>query len=144
MSDRLKLSQQICFPFYAISKKITKIYTPLLQELNLTYPQYLVMLILWEKDDILIKDICEKLFLETNTISPILTKLESKNLILKSKKNGNNKDTYITLSKEAKELKKEAQKIPEKLLKKYNFSNTDIQNLHSTLWSFLWDLEAKK
>jgi MarR family transcriptional regulator, organic hydroperoxide resistance regulator len=75
MTKNLKLSNQICFPFYAISRKITKLYYPLLKDLDLTYPQYLIMLVLWEKDGILIKDICEKLFLETNTISPILENL---------------------------------------------------------------------
>ena len=95
MSEYLKLSNQICFPFYAISRQITKAYTPFLNELNLTYPQYLIMLVLWEKDEILIKDICEKLILETNTISPILNTLEEKWFILKQKKPLNAKVTFI-------------------------------------------------
>jgi DNA-binding MarR family transcriptional regulator len=78
MSDALKLSNQICFPFYALSRNIIKRYTPFLQHLDLTYPQYLVMLILWEKDGILIKDICDTLWLETNTVSPLIKNLEAK------------------------------------------------------------------
>jgi MarR family transcriptional regulator, organic hydroperoxide resistance regulator len=78
MSEQLKLENQICFPFYAISRKIVQLYTPYLNELNITYPQYLVLLILWEKDNILVKEICKKLWLETNTVSPLLKTLHGK------------------------------------------------------------------
>ena len=78
MSESLKLENQICFPFYAISRNIIKKYNPYLEELNITYPQYLVLLVLWENDNILVKDICKKLWLETNTVSPLLKTLESK------------------------------------------------------------------
>jgi DNA-binding MarR family transcriptional regulator len=78
MSEQLKLSNQVCFPFYAISRKIVQLYTPYLNELNITYPQYLVLLVLWENDNIFVKEICEKLWLETNTVSPLLKTLHSK------------------------------------------------------------------
>lgn len=141
MQEQLKLSNQICFPFYAVSRKIIKLYTPLLKELNLTYPQYLVMLILWEKDWILIKDICEKLYLETNTISPLLNNLEKNNLIEKKKKSWNNKDTYIYLSLNWKNLENKSKDIPKKLLSKYDFDNDYLISLHKNLWDLMKKLD---
>ncbi len=143
MSENLKLSNQICFPFYAISRQITKAYTPFLNELNLTYPQYLIMLVLWEKDEVLIKDICEKLILETNTISPILNTLEEKWFILKQKKPWNAKETFICLTEKWNILKTKAQYIPEKLLKKYDIENIDLLALHKNLWAFLEVFKTK-
>lgn len=144
MSDKLKLSNQICFPFYALSRKVIKLYTPLLKDLDLTYPQYLVMILLWEKDGILIKDICEKLYLETNTISPLLNNLEKKWYIIKEKKNWNNKDTFIFLSKIWIENKSKAEKIPEQLLKNYDFDKNYLINLHKNLWDLVAMLDEKK
>lgn len=141
MSDKLRLSNQICFPFYAISRKITKMYTPFLKELNLTYPKYLVMLILWEKDGVLIKDICNKLSLETNTLSPILKTLEKDGLILKKKRAWNDKETFVFLSEKWKKMKEKAKKIPEKLMKNYHFKWIDLAVLHKTLWQFMSELE---
>lgn len=142
MTKELLLSNQICFPFYAISRKITQIYTPYLNEIDLTYPQYLILLLLWEKNWILIKDICHKLFLETNTISPILNTLEKKDLILKKKKDWNNKETFIFLTKKWINLKKVAEKIPNELLNKFNFDEDFLKNLHSILWNFLDNIDS--
>ncbi|MDD4151262.1 MAG: MarR family transcriptional regulator [Candidatus Gracilibacteria bacterium] len=137
MSEKLKLSNQICFPFYAISRKIIKAYTPLLKDLDLTYPQYLVMLLLWENDNILIKDICDKLILETNTISPLLETLVKKGFISKIKHSGNNKEVFVSLTKKGESLKIKAETIPDKLLANYNIKNTDLIGLHKTIWNFL-------
>lgn len=137
MSEKLKLSNQICFPFYAISRKIIKAYTPLLKDLDLTYPQYLVMLLLWENDNILIKDICDKLILETNTISPLLETLVKKWFISKIKHSWNNKEVFVSLTKKWESLKIKAETIPDKLLANYNIKNTDLIWLHKTIWNFL-------
>lgn len=137
MSDKLKLSNQICFPFYAISRKIIKAYTPLLKDLDLTYPQYLVMLLLWENNNILIKEICNKLVLETNTVSPLLETLVKKWFISKIKHSWNNKEIFVSLTEKWENLKIKAETIPDKLLSNYNIKNTDLIWLHKTLWNFL-------
>jgi DNA-binding MarR family transcriptional regulator len=100
MSEQLKLSHQICFPFYAIARNIIKKYNPYLLELNITYPQYLVLLVLWENDNILIKEICDKLRLETNTVSPLLKTLNSKGLIDRKQLPDNKKQVRILLTQE--------------------------------------------
>lgn len=141
MTKNLKLSNQICFPFYAISRKITKIYYPLLKDLDLTYPQYLIMLVLWEKDGILIKDICEKLFLETNTISPILENLVIKWIIKKEKKPWNNKEIFIILTQNWLKLKEKAINIPEKLVNNFDFDVNYLMDLHQNLWKLLDDIK---
>nr|MCR5741230.1 MarR family transcriptional regulator [Gammaproteobacteria bacterium] len=80
-NPQLDLSNQLCFPLYACSRKIVNLYTPYLKDLDLTYTEYLVLLVLWEKDNILVKDICNRLHLDNGTISPLLKKMESKDMI---------------------------------------------------------------
>ena len=83
--DSLHLSNQLCFPFYAISKEITKRYRPLLDPLHLTYPQYLVMLVLWEKDQLALKEIGARLHLDSGTLTPLINKLISMGYIEKAR-----------------------------------------------------------
>ena len=81
----MKLSNQLCFPLYAAARKVTALYTPFLTELNLTYTQYLVLLVLWEQDGIPVSEICRKLHLDNGTVSPLLKKLEKEGLLEKSR-----------------------------------------------------------
>ena len=78
--DALKLENQLCFPLYAAARKITAAYTPLLKPLEMTYTQYIVLLVLWEKDDISVGELCERLYLDSGTITPLLKKMEGKNM----------------------------------------------------------------
>lgn len=137
MSDALKLSNQICFPFYALSRNIIKRYTPFLQHLDLTYPQYLVMLILWEKDGILIKDICDTLWLETNTVSPLIKNLEAKWFIERKQKSWNKKEVIISLTIKGRDTQQFAEEVPKKLLESVEMSSEDLQNLHKNLWKLM-------
>lgn len=141
MSDALKLSNQICFPFYALSRNIIKRYTPFLQHLDLTYPQYLVMMILWEKDEILIKDICDRLWLETNTVSPLIKNLEAKGFIERKQKSWNKKEVLVLVTNKWKNLEKQAQEIPEKLLESVDMNSQELQNLHKNLWKLMKQFE---
>ncbi len=141
MSDALKLSNQICFPFYALSRNIIKRYTPFLQHLDLTYPQYLVMMILWEKDEILIKDICDRLWLETNTVSPLIKNLEAKGFIERKQKSWNKKEVLVLVTNKWKNLEKQAQEIPEKLLESVDMNSQELQDLHKNLWKLMKQFE---
>lgn len=114
--ENLKLDNQLCFPIYALSRLVIGEYTPYLEKLNLTYPQYLVLLVLWEEDNISIKAISKKLILNTNTLSPLLKRMEKQELIIRQRLKQDERKVIIKLTKKAKELQKEALPIPSKLV----------------------------
>lgn len=110
--DALKLDNMLCFKFYLASRLTTKLYKPLLDKLNLTYPQYLVMLVLWEIDAVQIKMISEKLFLNTNTLTPLLKRLESNGMITRTRSTDDERQMIIKLTDQGKELKQKSKQIP--------------------------------
>lgn len=114
--DVLKLENQICFPFYAISRLITRQYQPYLDELGLTYPQYLVLLVLWEHERMAVNDIAKKLILNTNTITPLLKRMESMELLERNKDKIDERKVIVQLTKKGLTLRKKAVCIPEKLM----------------------------
>ena len=83
--ESLWLENQLCFPLYAVSRMVTKLYTPFLEKLDITYPQYLVLLVLWKEDQITVSDISEQLYLESNTLTPLLKRMEKKELICRER-----------------------------------------------------------
>jgi len=122
--DHLKLENQICFPVYAASRLITREYQPLLDELGITYPQYLVLLILWENEQQTVNEIAQKLILNTNTITPLLQRMENLALLQRSKSKTDERKTIISLTEKGNELKAKAVYIPEKLAS--GFLNEEI------------------
>lgn len=114
--EQLKLENQICFPLYAASRLVIQKYKPYLDNLGITYPQYLVLLVLWEKDKISVKQISEKLFLETNTLTPLLKRMQNNGLIERVRLEKDERIVTILLSKKGIEMKKRAEEIPYKLL----------------------------
>ena len=119
-SESLKLDQQICFPLYVLSKEITGLYRPILQELDLTYPQYLVMMVLWEQEGLTVSAIGEKLFLDSGTLTPVLKRLESKGLINRIRNKRDERMVLLFLTEQGKDLRQQACCIPQKLLSKIN------------------------
>ncbi|MDG5472455.1 MarR family transcriptional regulator [Jeotgalibacillus sp. ET6] len=111
----LSLSNQLCFPFYAISKEISKRYRPLLAPLNLTYPQYLVMLVLWEQDFIPLKSIGERLQLDSGTLTPLINKLIEMGYVKKTRNPEDERQLVITLTEKGGAVKEDAQEIPAKI-----------------------------
>lgn len=114
--DQLKLSNQICFPLYSVSRLITKAYKPYLDKLGLTYPQYLVLLVLWENDRLTVNEISSKLLLNTNTISPLLKRMEKLEIIKRNRSNEDERCVFVQLTEKGKLLKTDALPIPEKLV----------------------------
>jgi DNA-binding MarR family transcriptional regulator len=112
----LALDNQFCFALYSTSHAMTKTYKPLLDRLGLTYPQYLVMLVLWEQDGILVKDIGARLFLDSGTLTPLLKRLESNGLVARNRDPQDERQVRISLSPEGRALRAKAQEIPEQLL----------------------------
>ena len=111
----MKLSNQLCFPLYAAARKVTALYTPFLTELNLTYTQYLVLLVLWEQDGIPVSEICRRLHLDNGTVSPLLKKLEKEGLLEKSRSPEDERVVLITLTDTGCALQERAKEIPGKV-----------------------------
>ncbi len=116
-NTQLQLSNQICFPIYSVSRLITKAYKPYLDEMALTYPQYLVLMVLWENDSISINQISEKLLLNTNTLSPLLKRMEKMKLLQRNRSSNDERNVIVKLTEKGTNLKTQATPIPKKLIK---------------------------
>jgi MarR family transcriptional regulator, organic hydroperoxide resistance regulator len=116
--EQLKLENQLCFPFYAVSRLIIREYQQDLDRLGITYPQYLVMLVLWESDGVTVNDIAHRLILNTNTITPLLKRMETMNLITRSTSKEDQRKVIIQLTEKGKEMEKAAAEVPLNLIKK--------------------------
>jgi len=133
----LKLKNQICFPIYAVSNKIVRRYKPLLDKLDLTYTQYITMMVMWEKKKVNEKRLCECLYLKSNTITPLLKKLEEKGYITKEKDKNDERNLVITLTNKGEQLKEKAVDVPISLAKEMNLSPEKAQMLYSILYELL-------
>lgn len=114
-TPQLHLSNQVCFPIYSASRLITKAYTPYLKELGITYPQYLVLMVLWENNNVTINHITEKLRLNTNTLSPLLKRMEKMDLVNRTRSLEDERSVIIQLTTKGIEMQAKAASIPEKL-----------------------------
>lgn len=144
--DHLKtpqLSNQLCFPFYVIAKEIAGLYRPLLEELDITYPQYLVMMVLWEHQRLTVNQIGEKLFLDSGTITPLLKRLEAKSYIVRQRKTEDERVVEISLTDEGERLQDKACLIPEKMNDRLNLSETDVQELKQAISKLLDKINKK-
>lgn len=125
----LKLDNQLCFPVYALSRLIIRAYQPLLDKLSITYPQYLVMLVLWEKDEISVNEISKRLILNTNTTTPLLKRMEVQGLITRTRSAADDRKVIIKLTEKGKQMQVEAVKIPEELIAQFPTENTSMEEL---------------
>ena len=114
--DSLKLKNQLCFPLYAVSKEVTRLYKPFLDPLNLTYTQYITMMVLWEHDGLNVKSLGEKLFLDSGTLTPLLKKLEIQGLLTRTRSKDNERNVFINLTDKGWHLRDEALSVPEQIM----------------------------
>ena len=114
--DPLRLDNQICFAVYSASHAFNRVYKPLLDRLGLTYPQYLVMLVLWERDDVPVKEIGEKLFLDSGTLTPLLKRLEAARLVRRTRSREDERQVLIALTPQGHALKEKARAVPQSIL----------------------------
>src|SRR3569623_1706368 len=112
----LRLDNQICFAVYSAAHAFNRVYKPLLDRLGLTYPQYLVMLVLWERDDVPVKDIGEKLFLDSGTLTPLLKRLEAAHLVKRTRSSEDERQVLIALTPQGHALKEKARSVPQSIL----------------------------
>lgn len=115
--EQLKLENQICFPIYSVSRLITKAYKPFLEKMGITYPQYLVLMVLWENDNVTINTISEKLILNTNTLSPLLKRMEKMEILERKRSLRDERSVMVSLTDKGKQLKAIAKPIPAELVK---------------------------
>ena len=110
--DALRLDNQLCFALYSASLAMTKLYKPLLAALGLTYPQYLVLLVLWERDGLMVSELGERLFLDSGTLTPLLKRLEAAGLVARIRAVEDERRVHITLTATGRKLKARAAKVP--------------------------------
>lgn len=136
MADKyqcLKLDNQLCFPLYAVSKEIVRKYKPFLDEVDLTYTQYIVMMVVWEDEQVSVKEMGKKLFLDSGTLTPVLKTLEKKGLIERTRSKEDERNLIVTLTPSGKALKDKAVDIPAKMGGCLSISPEDAKELHIIL-----------
>ena len=135
--EAMKLENQLCFPLYAAARQVVNLYTPVLKPLGLTYTQYLVFLVLWEKDGIPVGEICEKLMLDNGTLSPLLKKMENAGYVERKRSREDDRVVIISLTKEGKELQKKAKDVPLKVGSCVTLPMERAHELHGLLYELL-------
>ena len=135
--EALRLKNQLCFPIYAVSNLITRKYKRFLDELNLTYTQYIVMMVLWEQERANEKFLCEVLCLKSNTLTPLLKKLQEKGYIEITKDKGDERNLAITLTKTGKELQDQALGVPECIANEIHLAPEEAAELYRILYKLL-------
>ena len=135
--DVLKLENQICFLLYAVSNKIARKYKTLLDELDLTYTQYITMMVLWEKKSVSEKILCEALFLKSNTLSPLLQKLELKGYISKKRDKSDERSILVSITELGEKLKEKAVCVQKKMADEINLSLEETEDLYKILYKIL-------
>ena len=135
--DCLKLSSQLCFPLYACARETIKLYTPHLEKIGLTYTQYITMMVLWEQNSLTAKELGRLLYLDSGTLTPLLKKLEGKNLLTRRRSEADERNLIITLTEEGEALKDQAMKIPYELEKSINLEHEELLQLYHLLRKLL-------
>ena len=142
--DMLKLENQLCFPLYACSKEIVRRYKPYLDPLDLTYTQYIAMMVLWEKKRVTVKELGECLWLDSGTLTPVLKKLENKGFITRIRSTQDERSVTITITDKGEELKTKAADIPLRLGQCVKLDPAEAMQLHKLLYKLLNGLQFEK
>ncbi|MBR2086034.1 MAG: MarR family transcriptional regulator [Oscillospiraceae bacterium] len=135
--EAMKLENQLCFPLYAAARTITNLYTPYLKPLGLTYTQYLVFLVLWEKDGIAVGEICKKLMLDSGTLSPLLKKMQQQGYLVKIHSKEDERAVLISLTEQGRALQEAAKDIPLHVGKCVELAPEKAKQLYALLYELL-------
>ena len=135
--EPLKLSKQLCFPLYACSREMIKLYKPFLDELGLTYTQYITMMVLWEHKAMTVKGLGQELYLDSGTLTPLLKKLEEKGLVTRRRSELDERNLIVTITESGEAMKDAALHIPAEMTKCINLSKEDIRALYRMLHQLL-------
>ena len=135
--DGLKLDNQLCFPLYACSREVIKQYTPFLDEINLTYTQYIAMMVLWEHKEMNVKELGQRLFLDSGTLTPLLKKMESKGLVTRKRSNEDERNLIVAITDEGEALKEKAVAVPIQMAGCSNLEPEEAYTLYTILQKML-------
>lgn len=135
--DCLKLENQLCFPLYAASKEIIKQYTPFLKGIDLTYTQYITMMVMWEYKQMNVKELGEYVYLDSGTMTPVLKKLEEKGLVSRERSKKDERTLIVTITEAGEALKEKAVNIPKQLMNCVKLDIDDSQKLYELLYRLL-------
>ena len=138
--DALKLENQLCFPLYACSKEVVRRYKPFLDELDLTYTQYITMMVMWENKSISVKDLGKYLYLDSGTLTPLLKSLEKKGLVSRKRSTEDERVLIVTITDEGMELRDRAVEVPKLMGDCVNLSNEEAMTLYKTLYKLLGNI----
>ena len=142
--EAMKLANQLCFPLYAAARNVTGLYTPFLKPLGLTYTQYIVFLVLWEKDGISVGEICEKLMLDSGTLTPLLKKMQSAGYVERKRSENDDRVVVITLTEKGKALQAQARDVPKNVANCLNLTAEKTKELHDLLYELLKNQRSEK
>ena len=135
--DALKLDNQLCFPLYACSREITKLYHPYLTKLDLTYTQYITMMLLWEFDTMTAKELGKRLYLDSGTLTPVLRSLEEKGFVHRRRSSEDERVLIVKLTEKGAELREDALAVPYQVVHCVNFSEEEAIQLQQLLYKLL-------
>ena len=138
--DALKLENQLCFPLYACSKEIVKAYKPYLDELDLTYTQYITMMVMWEHKELQVKEIGKYLFLDSSTLTPLLKRLEEKGYVSRKRSSEDERDLIVTITESGEALKEKAVAVPQQLGTCIKLDPQKAQTLYELLYEIIGKL----
>lgn len=138
--DGLKLENQLCFPLYACSKEIVRKYKPHLDKLDLTYTQYIAMMVLWERKELNVKELGEQLYLDSGTLTPVLKKLEGKGYVSRARSVKDERNLIVSITKKGEELREKAVEVPQKMEQCINLSSEESLELYRLLYKLLDEL----
>ena len=141
--ESLTLKNQLCFPIYLCSKEIIRRYTPMLEKLDLTYTQYIVMMYFWEKETSNVKDISKALLLDSGTLTPLLKKLEAKGYIRRERSSTDERNLNVSITEKGLNLRDKALKIPKNMFNCINLSEEEIKTLYSLIYKVLLNVEKE-
>lgn len=139
--ELLKLDNQLCFPLYVASKEIVRKYKPFLDKVGLTYTQYIVFLVLWEKDNITLKELGERLYLDSGTLTPLLKQLESRKLITRKRGKEDEREVFVKLTPQGRELKDKVINIPSNVGKCVKLDSEEAKLLYKILYKIIAGFE---
>ena len=136
--EQLKLENQLCFPLYAAAKEVVRKYKPFLDELDLTYTQYITMMVLWEKESLNVKELGSMLYLDSGTLTPLLKKLEAKGYVTRCRCKEDERNLIICITEKGEALKDKAANIPSDMAEKWvNISKDEIKVMYHALYKLL-------
>ena len=142
-SDILKLERQLCFPLYAAAKEVVNRYKPFLDEIDLTYTQYIVMMVLWEYKSVGVKELGKHLYLDSGTLTPLLKRLESKGFVRRARSSEDEREVNITITETGERLKEKAIEIPVQMGKCMPLSPEEAGTLYTLLYKLLGQMNCE-